>query len=79
MKPEPLKDKGYDCLCKIKDRVYSIEDILSAVEWLKERNNKQRRVLMDCKRLFKGVNKIIELLDVFDKDIDKAFEDAIRK
>lgn len=62
MKPEPLKDKVYNGN-KILKRVYHEEDILNAVEWLKEE--------VKFRDIPKGKFLVLEL-------IDKAFQDVTK-
>ena len=87
MNPEPLKDKetclnclNTPCNCGMNNSAFIKGDVKSAVDWLKGRNDKQRKWLSDLKLKSKGelIQYIIETLVSFDKDINGAFEDVTK-
>ena len=74
MKPEPLKDKMF--LDTPEDyKIFSYEDIKSAVEWLK------REINLDTTYREIGTDFTFSEVEVFliHKFINKAFEDVMKK
>lgn len=72
MKPEPLKDKNYyaeDYTTNISIKrnlpIYQRKDIKSAIEWLKDKLKKNQLSNLDYNYVC--------------NDIDKAFEDVLKK